>query len=250
MTDQLQQESPTEATAEIGAPIDLKKRKIAIAYPSPELIDYRFHSSLIELITQTSQFVPLGLTNAVSSRIAVNRNTIVDNARLLGATDILWIDADSMFPVSSLLRLLMHQKDIVCATTCRRKGTDRSPIALPVDIASIQPGQKLVSMKQIGFPFMLTSMKVFDKLDELGLAPDRSYFAEPPRWMMRKLDWPVGGEDALVGEDEYWCYLVRLAGFEIWCDMELSMEIGHVGTTVFYIEQNQQPAPARVDESL
>ncbi len=237
--------------ATLGAPIDLKARKIAIGYPSPELVDYRFHSSLIELITQTSQFVPLGLTNAVSSRVAVNRNTIVENARQLGATDILWIDSDSMFPISSLMRLIMHQKDIVCATTCRRKGNDRSPVALPMDFSSIEPGQKMVKMKQIGFPFMLTSMKVFDKMDELGLAPDKSYFAEPPRWMMREKGWAVEGTDALVGEDEYWCFLALKAGFDIWCDMELSMEIGHVGSTVFYIEQYQGPAPqAKIDEVL
>ncbi len=230
----------------IGTPIDLKKRKICIGYPSPEMIDYRFHTSLIEMITQTSQYVALGLTNAVSSRVAVNRNIIVDNARQLGATDILWVDSDSVFPISALLRLLMRDKDIVCATTCRRKGNDRSPVAQPVDFSTIEPGQVMVKMKQIGFPFMLTRMSVFDKLDELRLADDKSYFAEPPRWMMRKLGWEIEGNDALVGEDEYWCQLVMKAGFDIWCDMELSMEIGHVGTTVFYIE-NKEESEAKVD---
>ncbi len=234
-----------------GNPIDLKGRKIAIGYPSPELIDYRFHSSLIELITQTSQFVPLGLTNSVSSRIAVNRNTIVQNARLLGATDILWIDSDSVFPISSLIRLLVHDKDIVCATTCRRKGASREPVALPLNFAEVKPGDKLVRMKQIGFPFMLTKMAVFDKLDESGLAPDKCYFAEPPRDMMRKAGWDLPGTDALLGEDEYWCELVLKAGFDIWCDMELTMEIGHVGSDVFYVKQDQvQSVTASVDEVL
>lgn len=240
----------------LGEPIDLKSRKICIGYPSPERVDYRFHSSLIELITQTSQYVPLGLTNAVSSRIAVNRNIIVENARQLGATDILWIDTDSVFPISGLMRLLMHNKDIVCATTCRRKGVNREPVALPLDLASIQPYQTLVKMRQIGFPFMLTSIKVFDKLDELNLAPitdsrQRAYFAEPPRWMMKNLGWDILGDDALVGEDEYWCQLVLKAGFDIWCDMELSMEIGHVGSDVFYIENKENSEiPSKIDEKL
>ncbi len=241
----------TEEQATLGEPIDLKDRKIGIGFPSPDLISVEFHNALIQLITQTAQFVPLGLTNAVSSRIAVNRNVIVENARTLGVTDILWIDSDSVFPVQALMQLLMHNKDIVCATTCRRKGNDRTAIGVPVDLASVEAGQKMVKMKQIGFPFMLTSMKVFDKLDELGLAPDKAYFAEPPRWMMRKLGWEIDGTDALMGEDEYWCQLVLKAGFDIWCDMELSMQIGHVGSQVGYIQNElAKVTEAKVDEAL
>lgn len=241
-----------EQKATLGAPIDLKDRKICIGFPSPDHVSVDFHNSLIQLITQSSQFVSLGLTNANSSRIAVNRNIIVENARTLGATDILWIDSDSIFPVQALMQLIMHEKDIVCATTCRRKGNDRSPVALPFDMESIQPYQRLIKMKQIGFPFMLTSMKVFDQIDRLELAPDGAYFAEPPRWMMRKLGWNIEGEDSLVGEDEYWCQLAMKAGFDIWCDMELSMQIGHVGTKTYYIEQplSESKPIAKVDEVL
>lgn len=243
-----QAESAT-VTGVAGNIMDLKKRKIAIGYPSPELVDFRFHSALIELITQTSQYVPLGLTNAVSSRIAVNRNTIVENARMLGATDILWVDTDSHFPVSALMRLIMHNKDIVCATTCRRKGVNRDPVAVPISREEALSGNKLIRLRQVGFPFMLTRMSVFNKLDELGLAGGKSYFAEPPRWMMAKAGWPIEGEDAIVGEDEYWCYLVIKAGMEIWCDMELSMEIGHIGSTVFYIENRPEDTPAALGVS-
>lgn len=240
-----------------GSPIDLKERKIAIGFPSPDLISVDFHNALIQLITQTSQFVSLGLTNAISSRVAQNRNVIVQNARQLGATDILWVDSDSVFPVHSLMKLIMHDKDIVCATTCRRKGNDRSPVALPSKDQIIQPYQQLVKMRQIGFPFMLTKMSVFDKLDELNLASltesgQRAYFAEPSRHMMRAAGWEIEGQDALVGEDEYWCYLVQKAGFEIWCDMELSMEIGHCGAAIYYIEQSKEVSipSVKIDEVL
>ncbi len=242
---------PNTITATAGIPIDLKNRKIGIGIPSGDLISVEFQNALIQLITQSSQFVSLGLTNAISSRIATNRNTIVRNARQLGATDILWIDSDSIFPIQSLMKLLMHDKDIVCATTCRRKGTDRSPVAAPLDLKSIEPYQKLIKMKQIGFPFMLTKMSVFDKLDELGVAKDGTYFAEPPRWQMLEKGWDIPGDDALVGEDEYFCQLALRAGFDIWCDMELSMEIGHIGMNVFYIENPpNSTVAAKVDEVL
>lgn len=244
--------SPPMQDAVIGKPIDFSARKIAIGFPSPDMVSVDFHNSLIQLITNSSQYVALGLTNAISSRIAQNRNIIVKNARDLDATDILWVDSDSVFPVHGLMKLLCWEKDIVCATTTRRKGTDRSPVALPSRDQVIVKDQILVRMRQVGFPFMLTSMKVFNKLDELGLAPDGAYFAEPSRDSLRKLGWDIEGEDALIGEDEYFCQLVHKAGFDIWCDMELSMEIGHVGQHIFYIEnpQTDNVPTAKVDEAL
>ncbi len=231
-------------------PLDLKGRKIGIGFPSGDTIPVAFHNTLMQLITQSAQFVNLGITNAVSSRLAVNRNTIVQNARQLGATDILWMDSDSIVPVHALVKLLMHQKDIVCATTCRRKGTNREPIITPLDAESIEKDQILVPAKYIGLPFMLTSIKVFDKLDELGLAPDGSYFSEPPRWMTKEIGSEIEGIDAIVGEDEYFCHLVRKAGFTIWCDMELTMEIGHTGYDTFYVKNSSDAPVAKVDEEL
>lgn len=222
--------------------MDLSKRLICIGYPSSEMIPTQFATDLINLATQTSAFVRVGLTNAVSSNIPENRNVIVDNARMMGATDILWIDSDQKFPVNGLVRLLAHDKDIACATTCRRKLHDRSPVAIPLDLASIEPNQKLVKVKLVGFPFMLVKMSVYDKLE-------KPYFAMPPR---NKTDIATGISQ-VVGEDEYFCDAALKAGFDIWCDMELSMEIGHIGQQVFYITQQQQnlPSPdAKIDVRL
>lgn len=216
----------------------LQDRLVAIGIPSPERIDYRFYTCLIDLITQTSRFVPIGMTQAVGSRIAFNRNVIVENAKKIGATDLLWIDSDSHFPINALMTLLMHDKDVVCATTCRRQGKDRGPICAPMDLASIQPNQVLVKMRQIGMPFMLTKMSVFDSLE-------KPYFAEPPRKMT-----DIEGEQELVGEDEYFCEALLKAGFDIWCDMELSMQVGHIGSTVLYIENPPNAPEGKIDEVL
>ncbi len=35
--------------------------------------------------------------------------------------------------------------------------------------------------------------------------------------------------DQLRGEDYYFCEKARAAGFEIWCDGDLSTQIGHIG---------------------
>jgi hypothetical protein len=46
----------------------------------------------------------------------------------------------------------------------------------------------------------------------------------------------VEGEK-LLGEDYYFCEQVRAAGFEIWCDGDLSRDIGHIGQKVFRLNQ-------------
>ena len=172
-----------------------KDRIICVASPSPERTDYRYNIALIELITQNIPFLQLRLHKAVSSRIAINRNNIVRDSRALGATDILWIDTDSRFPITGLIRLLEHDKDIVCATTCMRDGKGL-PVGTPLDTGE---QKTLVRMKMVGFPFMLTKISVFDKMKS-------PYFAEPPRWCFPEMDIV---KDDLVGEDEFFlssCY--------------------------------------------
>ena len=210
----------------------------------PEKTDYRFNICLIEFVTQNINLFEMRLNQAVSSRICMNRNNIVANARAMGCTDILWVDADTKFPINGMLKLLTHDKDIVGATTCARDGNG-APIgtALNPDVQAT-----IIKMKLLGFPFMLTKMRVFDKMDELWPERKGCYFAEVPRWKFPEMDVVA---DPLVGEDEYFCYYAREAGFDVWCDMELSVEIGHIGSAINYISaENTIPTEAMVEERL
>lgn len=199
-------------------------RRIIFAWPSGESMHYKFVHSLLELVSANIPFFNLGLSNSISSRVAVNRNECVRKARQLSGTDILWMDGDCTFPINGLIRLLAHDKDIVCATT-RRRDNRGFPVGVPFSPNAPQVGG-LVDMKLVGFPFMLIKMSVFDKLE-------LPYFAEPPRKDYPKMDVAV---DDIVGEDEYFCFKAREAGYQIWCDPQLSAEIGHVGYDVKYIE--------------
>lgn len=207
--------------------------KITIGVPTPGTLDYRFCEDLKTLIYQNWREFQFQESFIIGSRIVMNRNEIVRQARLFGADYILWIDSDTRFPHTALKRLIAHDKEIVCATTSRRVGENRAPAAYPLDVKGIQPFQQLVPMRFIGFPFMLTRMSVFDKIK-------RPYFAEPPRRLVGVYEAKeyLPAEEMLyevMPEDEYFCWQVRQAGMEILCDMELSMEIGHIGSTVYYI---------------
>lgn len=208
-----------------------KDRKVLVASPSSGRLDHRFYDSFLDMVQASAPIITLRKAWAMGSRITSARNAIVDHARMVGCTDILWIDDDTKFPINGLIRLLEHDKDIVCATTCSRSGTDNTPIGVALEA---QEGQQLVKMERVGFPFMLIKMAVFDKLRQ-------PYFAEPPVWMFNK-EIATKYEDLdVIGEDTYFCLFARAAGFDIWCDGALSLEIGHIGTKVFYIEN---PIPA------
>ena len=210
-----------------------EKTKILIAFPSSDLVSTSFVGCLLSLLVKNWSEYDFSVMNAVSSRIVLNRNAIVKEAYRRKVEYILWMDADSHFPANALKRLLAHDKDVVCATTSRRHGEDHLAACSPLE--NLMHG-KLMRMKFIGFPFMLTKLSVFDKLE-------RPYFAEPSRRsinVFESKDYHLGDAEeqfhATIPEDEYFCHRVREAGFDIWCDMELSMEIGHIGTKIYYIK--------------
>lgn len=188
--------------------------KICVAFPSGEMVHYKFVLSLVRLLAENANRHDVKLANCSSSRIAYNRNTLVEQAQSMQADYILFIDADMVVPSGAMDRLISHQKDIVCATASRRHdGMDGKPIGIFLQNQT----DELVEMKIVGLPFMLIDMKVFEKLQ-------RPYFAEP-----------VADGD-VVPEDVYFCQNVRAAGYEIWCDKALSNSMGHIGSKVYVIE--------------
>lgn len=201
--------------------------RVCVGIPQPEYTNVHFQNCLWELLAHSTRVgIQVGKVQAVGSVISRNRNMLVEKAKEFQATHLLQIDADSIFAPSALEPLLAHDKPIVCATTSRRAGIDRSPVAEPMDRNALQPYQKLVPMRLVGFPFHLTKMEVFEKLR-------KPYFADPPRWMM---DPTKPDSDEIMQEDEYWCETTRKAGYESLCDMELSMQIGHLGSHTYYIK--------------
>lgn len=212
-----------------------KDRKICIAFPSPESTNFRFNIALMETMMQNANMIPIRMAHTTGTGSwAQSRNVLVDQAKKVGITDIIWIDTDSIFQINAILRLLRHDKDIVGVTNAGRRGD----LSMPnVDESTIVNG--LVPMSVLGFPMMLTKMKIFD-------AMQRPYFAEPPRHLVPEID---VRKDELVNEDEFFCHYARKAGFEVYCDMALSMEIGHIRTEVAYLK-TEMTTKADVDIDL
>ena len=196
-----------------------RRTRVAISVPSPSYVHIEFVQSLIKTLFHCWGKIDIAVNHAVGSLIPQNRNTLVRMATEAKATHMLFIDADMVFPTDALPRLLAHNKDIVCATYSKRDGDLRPMGKLASgETAAVKRGG-LVEFSLVGFGFMLIKMEVYTKLA-------MPYFAEIA----------VGNCEQPDGEDIYFCKRVREAGYQIWCDVGLSEQMGHIGTTVFYMK--------------
>jgi len=196
-------------------------RKVLIAIPSGDMVHARFVTSLINMLA-SSRDCEILYCNQISSRIADNRNELVKFAQKANCTHILFIDADMTFPANGLITLLAHDRDIVGATTCKRQEGDESPIGLVAHSEDEITNKRLTEMAVMGFPFMLVKTDVFARL---GVP----YFAEP-----------FDAEGNLIPEDTFFCEHARAAGYSIWCDIELSARMGHLGVKEYRIKPMRQ----------
>jgi hypothetical protein len=85
----------------------------------------------------------------------------------------------------------------------------------PLVDRKIEVDEGLVGMRHLPLGVMLIRMSVFDRLT-------KPYFRIPF----------VEGEDN-YGEDLDFCNRAREAGFQVWCDVSASNEIGHLGLVTF-----------------
>lgn len=203
--------------------------KIFLGIPQPEYTHHWFQESLHNLICANFTEFMIQRYHTVGSVISVNRNKLVRAAKEAQADYLLQIDADSVFPPTALKKLVEHNKPIVGATTTSRDGRTSRPMCQPIDPnAKVMSNAPLVPCSLIGMNFMLIKMDVFDKIPS-------PWYAEPPRDMMFQTSDLANPLPELVGEDEYFCIRAKEYGYEVLCDMVLSMEMGHIGSKPFYI---------------
>ena len=184
--------------------------KVAICFPSADMVHADFALALAGLCNATPP-LETPIVNNKSSIVAAARNDGVRRARELGCDHILFLDSDMTFPRTTLHRLLVHREAIVGATYVKRVP----PFALLGSALEPQPttdARGLTEMRRIPTGCLLIRLSVFDALA-------KPYF--------RYVTDEAGGE--IVGEDYVFCDRAREAGFRVWCDAALSLEIGHIG---------------------
>lgn len=133
---------------------------------------------------------------------------------------LMWIDTDMVFPPDLLLRLIAHDKDIVGCNYRQRVAPHgfTGHYKGGGDTKLLEPG--LHEMDHLPTGLLLTRMDIYRKL--------------PYPWFK------PGLIESEARDDVYFCNTAREAGYEIWCDHDLTKEVGHIGEQVvqwFTVEQ-------------
>ncbi|MFT9099739.1 MAG: hypothetical protein ABF461_01505 [Zymomonas mobilis subsp. pomaceae] len=195
-----------------------KQPKVAIAIIAPgDMILVEFSISAMGLI-QHAKDLESNVICGRSSVLAGAKNIAVKESLEWDADYILFLFGDITFPNDTLHRLLAHKKDIVGVTYPK-------PIA-PYNLLGITSDQQipeevekgLLKMHYMPGGCLLVKTDVFKKLD-----PNLPHFY-----------YDVFQNDVLSDEFVF-CDRVRELGYDIWCDGNLSAEIGRIGQRVYHM---------------
>jgi hypothetical protein len=193
---------------------------VVVGVPSPDMIHTDFAFALCGLYMRSAQLrIRTVLANAKSTYVHAGRNILVDSAQAINATHLFFLDSDMTFPPEALAILLQHDKPIVGATYVRRVAP-HGILGSTLDNTNAVASTGLVRMAEMPTGCLLIRMDCFDKIE-------KPFFRHAL----------VPGEDRMVGEDILFCRTMVDLGVEIWCDMDLSMHLKHLGQKAYNIPE-------------
>ncbi len=187
--------------------------RVLVAVPCFDMVCADFAFSLARMLMH--QKGSAEVLDIRGSEIAWSRNRAVRVALDGDFTHLAFFDSDMHFPANTLERLLGHGKPVVGASYVRR--------CEPWDLL----GRPLVSWGGGG-------------LQEAQELPTGCLLINVS--VLRRMAWPwfkfeYGSEyGERISEDIYFCRAVRALGIKVWCDTDLTRELGHVGVKRFTVQ--------------
>ena len=156
----------------------------------------------------------------LSTDIPLARNTLAQRSLEAGSEWILFIDDDHVYPNDLLLRLLAHEKDIVCSLYLRRaqpfdpvafaERDDETMTYTSINLPDL-PSEGLLKVRAAGAGGMLIRSEVLREI------------SSEPNWFEHGR---VHGEDWNAAEDIIFCEKAQRAGFDVYVD--LGAQLGHM----------------------
>jgi hypothetical protein len=172
--------------------------------------------------------VPIALSMVTGTYIHTARQDVLDMVVQNKMTHVMFVDADMRFPKEACLRLLerieREGKDVVGCNyagrgipshfvALKKVATDKTKGAALVTNAA---SEGLEEVEGLGFGCVMI------KVDALKKMPNPK--KKPWFWY----EWMPNKEDQ-VGEDIYFCNLLRETGVKLYVDHDLSKEVKHLG---------------------
>lgn len=200
---------------------DSKPTKLAVLVPTRDTVHSQFAYCLAQLIKTTSE---AGIDTYLffdSSTILLNqREKLIENAKDIKCDYVLWLDSDMMFPSTTALRLLAHNKDIVACNYMKRSKPLKT--VAYTDLTNwdswlpLEPKDDLIKVEGVGMGCMLMKTEIFNSLQKPYF--EFTYKGDTQDW---------------YGEDFMLLTKLRLNEFNVYIDTILSMDIKHLGIYAF-----------------
>lgn len=205
---------------------------LAICVPSHNSVSALFAHDLAQLVGFTSvkggaagAIEGIGLFFSTGTLIHRSRENLLRSAMQSGADYILWLDSDMRFPADTALRLLSRNVEAV--------GVNASTRKLPPSFTAVK------TIPEKGQAILLETTEASTGVEEVDACGFGVFLIKTDR-LKRIIE--ARGEEPLfqtpyeasrggfVGEDIFFCRLLRQHGGTIHVDHDLSKEIGHEGT--------------------
>lgn len=198
--------------------------QVVICVPTNGMVHAMFTYCLINAIRYTElQGIPVVLDMDAGTVLSNQRQVLLNNAIDMHQADhIMWFDSDMTFPEDIIIRLLEQRKSVICATYSKRVEPFHPTAFFNID--PVEPvdttDHGLVTVKYTGLGCMLVKTSVLCNIP----AP---HF--PLKWHDASSTWH--------GEDMGFCDLLVGNGIKIYCDLDISREIGHLGLREYHVNQ-------------
>lgn len=196
--------------------------KILLGIPTNRLLQPQTVFSLLNLVKNSKHEIVVNIATQ-GYTISENRNYLVAQAIKLKCTHLFMVDDDMIFPENTLDQLLSHDKDIV-GVVAHSRALPLMPVVEFFGDEELSTADRLLGRREI--PEQLFSCKavgggvILIKTDVFNKVP-RPWFG------MEIFDTGM----TKTGEDSFFCYAAKKAGYDIYCDPTL--KIGHIGNYIY-----------------
>ncbi len=204
-------------------PSDINKpHRVIICIPCRDSLHSMFAYNLVQLIqTCNINSIKVSVIMELGSLISQQRQKLAEAALRQGATHIMWLDSDMLFPVNIVETLLNHDCDIAACNYSTRSVPLKGVAYKTLGDWNSWLGyggevDRLVEVEGVGMGCMLVKADVYRNLSK--------------PWFDVSWNDELGDH---IGEDFYFCVKAREAGYKVMIDMLMSREIRHLGTTRF-----------------
>lgn len=162
------------------------------------------------------------------------------------ATHLIWLDADIAFRAEDVVRLMLHDVDII-GGIYPKKAYPVETVVHGLDGGAVNEVSGAVEVAVIGTGFLCTRRIVYERLREA--TPELAYSAAEDAEAIkpwRHHYWPCPVEDGVLWSEDYaLCRRWRALGGQVWADP--AIRLTHIGNHEFKADGSNGPAmPAEV----